>query len=158
MLRRFLSLFFMFSLQAAGSPINGSPESLKAYADFKASVAARFGLTLVDGHLPPAVIPSPDCTIEIIGPSEYGDRIFIEITRADVRLFMNTYPGEAAVFSKMPHGFSHSTLTEDCEEEGCDGWWYENQTLFVGDKLLKVSYTGPYSHRTTAIECVLTPL
>lgn len=136
-------------------PRQGSDESLRAFASLKDALTTRLGLPAQDLGLPSANVASLDCAIQIKDQSEWGDRALLEVRRGAQAWSMTVYAGAAATFAADGPRFIYSTYTEDCEEEGCDGHWYVSRELAVGDRLLEVSGTEPYSHRTSSITCIL---
>lgn len=130
-------------------------ESFKAYQNFKQALIEKFHIPHQDLSLPSKIIPSIDCEIQIKDVSDYGDRIFVEVSRGPQSWFMTVKAGEPTRFSQNTQGFIFNAYTQDCEEQGCDGHWYVTRSFLVKDSILEVSATEPYSHALSSLICRL---
>lgn len=161
MFRRILALGIVASYSLTGFAHDLPPDrdsSVQAFETFKQRLSARFNLPQQGESLPPTVIPSSDCRIEIKDVRQYGDRVMIEITSADSVWVMSVAKGEPAIFTEHDDGFSFKTYSQDCEEVGCDGDWYVSRALFISSSFLKAHQKEPYSRRSTTFNCSLTEI
>lgn len=139
-------------------PVRNSPESILSYMNLKKYLSERFKLPEANIGLPAHAIPSSDCEVSIedtTGRPGELDRVSILVIKGEQEMRAGSYLGNASEIIETRYGWRFNNYTEDCEEEGCDGNWYVEDSIFVGPKLLTVSYTAPYSHRVTSISCIL---
>jgi hypothetical protein len=157
-----LNNIVIISLLAAG-PILGSdkhpkpnsPEARDAFAALKQVIGQRFQLTTTPSGLPSKVIASADCTIEIRDTTIDADHLQIVIEKGPETFHSSVYSGQSMELKQSSKGIEFKTFTEDCEEAGCDGVWYADQSTFIGSKILTFSEASPYSHRQTQVSCIL---
>lgn len=155
LLKILVCTYSLTTFAAEAPPKPNSAESKRSYLALKQHLTKRFHLRSQARSLPSTIIESLDCTIRIEDLSNLGDRIMIVVKQGDHQLSTSTWIGEPATFSANTKGFTHSTWTESCEEAGCDDYWYPSNTLFFGERILRISKTTPYSHKTESINCIL---
>jgi hypothetical protein len=138
----------------AGDKPDGS-QSLRAYELFKQSLIDRFDLPEQPVGLPNNEVESLDCQISIIDTRQSGERIVVQVIRADEVRTLAVYLGKEAKYSENQTGFKFALYNETCEERGCDNDWYPYATLFVGPKILKLTNISTYSRATSVVSCIL---
>lgn len=130
-------------------------DSRQAYQELLIALRHRFALTPADELLPEVEIPSLDCDIKLDMQESGAHGVQLTVTRGSTWNVISAYNGAPMTYSSNSLGLTWQRYTHDCEEQGCDDYWYPSDTLFIGPRILEITSSSPYSHDDATLTCIL---